>query len=162
MGVKMTLLSDQEKKKILEEEQIRAKVERKSSGTAGVLSSVCPGLGQIYNGQLCKGALFAFIVLLGIIITSAGITFWIKGMPSRGESISFQQEEQQVEMDEQGIIMEEGSVESEGKTEEKQTSQIPALLTIVGLIAIAAGWSFAVKDAFKSARRINGTVQEKG
>ena len=148
-------LTDEEKNRIIEEEKIRLKVrlkyEQKSSGIAGVLSSVCPGLGQIYNGQFGKATSIGLVIIISIVLLSLGITFWVKGVPSKGEKVSFM-EEKPVEMTEEGVVVEE-TKEKETKKESKPKS--PYILTIIGLIGICYGWSFAVKDAIKTAKRLN-------
>ena len=161
----MGVLTDEEKKKIIEEEELRCKIrmkyEQKSSGIAGVLSTVVPGLGQIYNGQFGKGTLFSFTVLLGLISLATGITFWVKGTPSsksEGTSIVQSEEEQPVQMDESGVIIEEGQKEEqEEKPQLKQVNipKLPASLTLGGLILLLSGWSFAIKDAIKTAKLLN-------
>jgi len=158
-------IPEEKRREIIEEEEIRAKVrlkyEQKSSGIAGVLSSVVPGLGQIYNGQFGKGAFFSFIVLLGLLLLSTGITFWVKGTPSsksEGTSIVQSEEEQPVQMDESGVIIEEGQKEEqEEKPQLKQVNipKLPASLTLGGLILLLSGWSFAIKDAIKTAKLLN-------
>jgi len=159
-------IPEEKRREIIEEEELRAKVrmkyEQKSSGIAGVLSSVVPGLGQIYNGQFGKGTFFSFTVLLGLILLSTGITFWVKGVPSfnRGEtSIVQSEEEQTVQMDESGIIIEENQEEPKEK-QKPQLKQInipklPVSLTVVGFILLLSGWSFAIKDAIKTAKLLN-------
>jgi len=159
-------IPEEKRREIIEEEELRAKVwlkyEQKSSGIAGVLSSIVPGLGQIYNGQFGKGAFFSFIVLLGILLLSAGITFWVKGVPSfsREESSIVQSEEEQtVQMDESGVIIEENQKE-QPKEKKPQLNQLnipklPASLTVGGLILLLSGWSFAIKDAIKTAKLLN-------
>ena len=158
-------IPEEKRREIIEEEEIRAKVrmkyEQKSSGIAGVLSTVVPGLGQIYNGQFGKGTLFSFTVLLGLILLSTGITFWVKGVPSfnREEtSIVQSEEEQPVQMDESGVVIEEGQKEKpEEKPQLKQVNipKLPASLTLGGLILLLSGWSFAIKDAIKTAKLLN-------
>jgi len=80
-------LTDEEKNRIIEEEKVRLKIrlkyEQKSSGLAGVLSSVCPGLGQIYNGQFGKATSIGLTIIISIVLLSLGITFWVKGVPSK-------------------------------------------------------------------------------
>ncbi|MBI1389907.1 MAG: hypothetical protein GC154_15815 [bacterium] len=44
---------------------------RKSPWIAGILSGICPGLGQLYNEDYGKGLLFMFIVFFPIIMISA-------------------------------------------------------------------------------------------
>jgi len=160
-GGKMGIISDEEKKRITEEEELRASIrkkhEQKSSGTAGVLSTVCPGLGQIYNGQVGKGAFFFLVILISVTLLSLGILFWIQGVPGKGETTSIVGEEEAVEISEDGIVMEE---ETEGEEEETEKKTIPPLagfLTIVGLAGLALGGNYSVRDAIKTAKRLNET-----
>jgi hypothetical protein len=161
----MAFFGEEEKKKIEEEAEIRARIylkyEKKSSGAAGVLSSVCPGLGQVYNGQIGKASLCIFIVLISLLILSAGILFQIKGMPTKENPVAIKTEEP-VEMNEEGIVVEEEEsaaeeqeAESEEKSEKKSTA--PAVLIIIGALGTLAGWNYSVKDAIRSAKRINGS-----
>ena len=157
----MGVLTDEEKKRIIEEEELRCKIrmkyEQKSSGIAGVLSGIVPGLGQLYNGQIGKAAFFGFIVLLSLILLSTGITFWIKGVPSKQkETSSIVSEEEPVQINEEGVVIEEESESEETEKEEKkEVPKLPAVLTIVGLAGIGFGWSYSVKDAIKTAKRLN-------
>ncbi len=152
-------LTDEEKNRIMEEEKIRLKLrlkyEQKSSGLAGVLSSICPGLGQIYNGQLGKATFIGLIILISIALLSFGIIFKVKGLPAKGEKISVVEEEKPVEMTEEGVVIEENieKKEKEKKVESKPKS--PYILTIIGLIGLCYVWSFAVKDAIKTAKKLN-------
>ena len=157
-------IPEEKRREIIEEEELRAKVwlkyEQKSSGIAGVLSTVVPGLGQIYNGQFGKGTFFSFTVLLGLILLSTGITFWVKGTPSfnrEGTSIVQSEEEQPIQMDESGVVIEENQKEPEEKPQLKQVNipKLPASLTLGGLILLLSGWSFAIKDAIKTAKLLN-------
>lgn len=120
-----------------------------------------PGLGQIYNGQFGKGTFFSFIVLLSVLLLSAGVTFWVKGVPSftkKSVEIAQSQEEQPVQMDESGVV-----IEDTQKAEKKQEKEsiptniptIPAVLTLTGLIGLLLGWGFAIKDAIKTAKLMN-------
>ncbi|MGC8976438.1 MAG: hypothetical protein ACP5OB_02285 [Candidatus Ratteibacteria bacterium] len=149
-------LTEEEKNKIIEDEKLRLKLrlkyEQKSSGLAGVLSSVCPGLGQIYNGQFGKASLIGFTILISIVLLSLGITFWVKGVPAKGEKISVLEEEKPVEMTEEGVVIEE---KKETKKEVTNKPKSPYILTIIGLIGLCYGWSYAVKDAIKTAKRLN-------
>lgn len=151
-------LTDEEKNRIIEEEKLRVKVrlkyEQKSSGLAGVLSSVCPGLGQIYNGQFGKATSFGLVILISIVLLSLGITFWVKGVPSKGEKLSVIEEEKPVEMTEEGVVIEE-TEKKESKKETISKPKSPYILTIIGLIGLCYGWSYAVKDAIKTAKRLN-------
>ena len=157
----MGVLPDEEKERIIEEEELRAKVrrkyEQKSTGVAAVLSTICPGLGQIYNGQLGKGAIFFFIIGLSLILLGTGITFWIKGVPGKQESVAVVGEEKPVEMTEEGIVIEEEEKESE-EEEKKNVPPLAVILTILGLIGLGLGGSFSVRDAIKTARRINESI----
>ncbi|MBN1444501.1 MAG: hypothetical protein JW957_00135 [Candidatus Omnitrophica bacterium] len=161
----MAFFTDEERKKIEEEAEIRARVylkyEKKSSGAAGVLSSVCPGLGQAYNGQMGKASLCIFIVLISLLILSFGILFQIKGMPTKEEPVAIETQEP-VEMDEEGIVIteeEESAGEQEAATEEKseKKSAAPAVLIIIGALGTLCGWNYSVKDAIRTAKRINGS-----
>lgn len=150
------VFSDEERKKIEEEEKIRIKIrlkyEQKSSGLAGVLSAVCPGLGQIYNGQFGKSTAIGSTILIGLILLSLGITFMIKGVPYKGEKTGLVKEEQ-IEMSEEGVIIEESKEKEEKSSERKPLS--PYILTILGVVSICYGWSYGVKDAIRSAKKIN-------
>jgi TM2 domain-containing membrane protein YozV len=48
----------------------------RSPGTAGVLSFLIPGVGQLYNGTFLR-ALFWLIVTPGLWIGSGGLLGWI-------------------------------------------------------------------------------------
>ena len=159
-------IPEEKRREIIEEEELRAKVwlkyEQKSSGIAGVLSTVVPGLGQIYNGQFGKGTFFSFTVLSGLILLATGITFWIKGVPSFNKeetSIVQSDEEQTVQMDESGVIIEESQEESKEKQKpqlkQMNIPKLPASLIVGGLILLLSGWSFAIKDAIKTAKLLN-------
>lgn len=156
-------IPEDERKRIEEEEEIRMKVrlrfEQKSSGIAGVLSSVCPGLGQMYNGQMGKATLFMSVVLIGLLLLSAGIYFQVKGMPVKGqESVSTEISGGTVEMTEEGVILEEGTSESSTPASQQVSSRkpvTPVVLIIVGGIGMLAGWNYSIKDAISSAKRIN-------
>ncbi|MFN4226864.1 MAG: hypothetical protein ACK4F0_01815 [Candidatus Ratteibacteria bacterium] len=150
-------LSDDEKNRIIEEEKLRLKIrlkyEQKSSGLSGVLSTICPGLGQIYNGQFGKATFIGLSIIISIVLLSLGITFWVKGIPQRGEKVSIT-EEKQIEMTEEGVVIEE---EKEGEKQEKKESKpkSPYILTILGLIGFCYTWNYAVKDAIKTAKKLN-------
>ncbi|MCM8804280.1 MAG: hypothetical protein NC833_03385 [Candidatus Omnitrophica bacterium] len=152
--------TDEEKNKIIEEEKLRIKLrlkyEQKSSGLAGVLSSICPGLGQIYNGQFGKATFIGIIILISIALLSIGITFWVKGVPTKGEKLSVIEQEKEVKMTEEGVVIEEKKEETKPETVKKPIS--PYILTILGLIGLCYGWSYAVKDAIKTAKRLNEEV----
>lgn len=157
----MAILNEEERKRIEEEEEVRTKVrlkfEQKSSGIAGVLSSVCPGLGQIYNGQVGKASFCISVVLIGILLLSAGIYFQIKGMPVKGKTIAAVEQSQPVEMTEEGIIVEE--LEAKKDTSSEQTTEkkpaTPVVLIIIGTVGVLWGWNYSIKDAIRSAKKIN-------
>ena len=175
----MGFLSEEEKKRIAEEEEVRSQVrrkyEQKSSGVAGVLSTLCPGLGQIYNGQIGKASLFFFCFIVVLIALSLGAVTLVKG-PSSGASFNIANstgisEEKPVEMNEEGIVP--GEVDAE-VTQPDQAQQAPETekvnkeqkavikaLTLTGLGAIVAILTvlFAIRDAVRTARRKN---QESG
>ncbi len=157
----MAFFSDEERKKIEEEAEIRARVylkyEKKSPGAAGVLSSVCPGLGQIYNGQVGKASLFIFVILVSLLILSMGVFFQIKGMPTKKSPVAIE-EPKSVEMNDEGVIVEPEEEKEQGEKTEKTDNKkpaTPAVLIIVGIIGTMAGWNYSVKDAIKTAKRIN-------
>jgi TM2 domain-containing membrane protein YozV len=49
--------------------------ERKSSGTAAILSFFIPGLGQLYVGEFMRGLCFCIGVFFSILLMSIGIGF---------------------------------------------------------------------------------------
>ena len=152
---------EEEKRRIEEEEELRTKVrlrfEQKSSGIAGVLSSVCPGLGQIYNGQVGKASLYMSVVLIGILLLSAGIYFQVKGMPVKGKPVATVEESESVEMTEEGVIVEEKEAEKPVSSKQKKEKKpaTPVVLIIVGAAGCILGWNYSVKDAIRSAKKIN-------
>jgi TM2 domain-containing membrane protein YozV len=152
-------LTDEEKNRIIEEEKVRLKIrlkyEQKSSGLAGVLSSVCPGLGQIYNGQFGKATSIGLTIIISIVLLSLGITFWVKGVPSKGVGISVIEENKPVQMTEEGVVIEEEAKEKETPKAKESKPKSPYILTIIGLVGLCYGWSFAVNDAIKTAKRLN-------
>ena len=171
----MGFLSEEDKKKIAEEEefpsQVRRKYEQKSSGVAGVLSTLCPGLGQVYNGQIGKASFFFFCFIVGLTVLCLGATTLVKGSSS-GASFNIASsagisEEKPVEMNEEGIVP--GEVDT-GVTQPGQTQQAPETekvskeqkavikaLALTGLGAIFAILTvlFAIRDAIRTARRKN-------
>ncbi|HOJ39354.1 MAG TPA: hypothetical protein PK644_02670 [bacterium] len=163
----MAYLSEEEKARIIEEEEIRSRIrrryEQKSSGVAAVLSTICPGLGQIYNGQFGKGTAFFLIVLTGLFLLCWGILVLIKGPSASSlkiaKSVGLTKSEP-VPMNEEGVVVEE--VQKEEKPEEKPAEpparKLPVKglgLTIAGLILMAEGGHQAVRDAIRTARRLN-------
>jgi hypothetical protein len=162
----MGILTEDETKKITEEEEMRAKIrrkyEQKSSGTAAVLSTLCPGLGQVYNGQVGKGTAFFFIAIVGLVLLSFGITFWMKPdlmKSARGKGVSAAiTEEKAVKMNEEGVVVEEEKKEETAKKETKKMPAIPPFagtLTMVGLLGLGLGGSLSVRDAIRTAKRLN-------
>ncbi len=157
------VLTEEEKKKIEEEEETRARIrlkyERKSSGVAGVLSSVCPGLGQIYNGQIGKATLYVCIILVSLVLLSAGILFHVKGMPTREHPVAVEQAKP-VEMNDEGVVLDEQKepeAQKETSEEGEKKPATPTVLVIIGAIGIAAGWNYSIKDAVRSAKKINAS-----
>ena len=171
----MGFLSEEDKKRIAAEEEIRSQVrrkyEQKSSGVAGVFSTLCPGLGQIYNGQIGKASLFFFCFIVGLTVLSLGTVTLVKG-PSSGASFSVVSnadisEEKPVEMNEEGIVA--GEIDAE-VTQPNQAQQAPETekvskeqkavvkaLALTGLGAIVAILTalFAIRDAILTAKRKN-------
>lgn len=174
----MGILNEDEKARIIEEEEIRAavrrKYEQKSAGVAAVLSTLCPGLGQVYNCQFGKGALFFVTVVVGLVLFVWGLIGTIKEirafsggpqMSTVSESTGISSEEP-VPLTEEGIVVEEVEKEEkakeEGKKQEETISRyIPKKyisLTIIGLILMVGGAGTAIKDAIKTAKRLNQEV----
>jgi len=165
----MAYLSEEEKARLMEEEEIRSRVrrkyEQKSSGVAAVLSTICPGLGQIYNGQFGKGTGFFLVVLTGLFLFCWGVLLLFKGPGTStlkvAQSIGVSRSEP-VEMNEEGIVVEEAQ-KQEKPAEEKPappvTKRLPSkkalTLTVVGLILMAEGAHQAVRDAIRTAKRLN-------
>jgi TM2 domain-containing membrane protein YozV len=169
----MGILTEQEKNKIIEEEELRAQVRRKhepkSSGTAAVLSTVCPGMGQIYNGQFGKGSAFFLVVLVGLVLFCYGIVSMLRkdmGTTMKIASSMGVVKSAPVTMNEDGIVLGETEKKDEpaqeGEGEEKSPiRRLPvkgAVRTIVGLLMMAEGAHQAVRDAIKTAKRLNARV----
>ncbi|MCM8768726.1 MAG: hypothetical protein NC911_03465 [Candidatus Omnitrophica bacterium] len=163
----MAYLNEEEKKRIIEEEELRSQVrrryEQKSSGLAAVLSTICPGLGQIYNGQFGKGTAFFLIVLTGLFLLCWGIVVLVKSPGGSAVKIAGApviSRSEPVEMNEEGIVQDEMQKE-EQPTERKQESskrKLPVkglLLTVAGLILMGEGAHQAVRDAIRTAQRLN-------
>ncbi|HOJ31467.1 MAG TPA: hypothetical protein PK165_04565 [bacterium] len=173
----MGILNEDERARVIEEEEIRVSVrrkyEQKSSGVAAVLSTLCPGLGQVYNGQFGKGALFFITVVVGLVLFVWGLVATIKEVRafagghqmstvSEGTGIS---SEKPVPLTEEGIVVEEVEKEEKAQTEGKQEKQEESItkyipkkyvaFTIIGIILMVGGAGLAVKDAIKIAKRIN-------
>ena len=171
----MGFLGEEDKKRIAEEEEIRSQVrrkyEQKSSGVAGVLSTLCPGLGQVYNGQIGKASLFFFCFIVGLTVLSLGAITLVKG-PSSSASFNIASstgisEAKPVEMNAEGIVPEEintgvtqpGQAQQAPETEKvsrEQKTVIKALaLTGLGAILAILTVLFAIRDAIRTARRKN-------
>jgi H+/gluconate symporter-like permease len=156
-------LTEEEKQKIEEEEKMRVRIalqyEQKSSGIAGVLSSICPGLGQIYNGQMGKASLYLGIVVISLLVLTMGIIFQMKGMPEKKESPITVESSEPVEMSEEGVVIESETEQEESTSEVKNEKKpvMPVILIILGAIGILAGWNYSVKDAINSAKRLNSS-----
>ncbi|MCM8818175.1 MAG: hypothetical protein NC915_01665 [Candidatus Omnitrophica bacterium] len=153
-------LTEEEKNRIIEEEKLRVKTrlkyEQKSSGLAGVLSSICPGLGQIYNGSLRKAILIGLLIIISIIMLSLGITFQIKGVPAGKGKTSSIQEEKEFQITEEGVVIEKSEKEEEKIPQKKPKS--PYLLTILGVMGLCYGWNYAIRDAIETAKKLNEEV----
>ena len=154
----MAPLTDEEKRAIEEEEEIRVKVrlkfQKRSSGTAGVLSGICPGLGQIYNGQLYKASAFLASVLIGLVLLVAGILFLVRGMPSGDSTYTFQESES-FDISDEGIVMDPDMEEFIHTGGEERIPASPLILIVVGLTAIIIGRNYSIKDAMKTAEILN-------
>jgi len=170
----MGILNEEEKKKIAEEEEVRSQVrrkyEQKSSGLAGVLSTLCPGLGQVYNGQIGKAGIFFFCFIVGLTVLFMGAITLVK-RPSSSASFNItsdagMSEETPVEMNEEGIIAEEivdTSVAQPAQeqqspvnmsTEQKTVVKALAKTGLGAIIAILAAL-FAIRDAILTAKKKN-------
>jgi len=168
----MGILTEQEKSRIIEEEELRAQVRRrhepKSSGTAAVLSTICPGMGQIYNGQFGKGSAFFLVVLVGLVLFCYGLMSMLKkdaGATMKIASSMGVVKSAPVEMNEDGIVLGETEQQEEAapaqEEEEKPVNRLPlkaAGLTILGLLMMAEGAHQAVRDAIKTAQRLNARM----
>jgi len=169
----MGILSEEEKKRIAEEEEVRSQVrrkyEQKSSGVAAVLSTLCPGLGQVYNGQIGKASFFFLCFIIGLTVLSLGSVTLVKG-PSSSSSFNIATStgtpQQPVEMNAEGIVPEavdtvvvQGQVQSGAGTEKVSREQKAVIkaLSMVGLGAVIAILAvlFAIRDAIRTARRKN-------
>lgn len=171
----MGFLNEEEKKKIVEEEEVRSQVrrkyEQKSSGIAGVLSTLCPGMGQVYNGQIGKASLFFFCFIVSIAVLCLGIIGVVK-KSSPGASFSMASsagisEEEPVQMSPEGVVAgevattetaaaEQPAAPETGKISKEQKAVINSL-AMIGLGAVLALFTvlFAISDAIRTARRKN-------
>ena len=171
----MGILSEEEEKKIAEEEEVRSRVrrkhEQKSSGVAGVLSTLCPGLGQVYNGQIGKASIFFFCFIVGLTVLFMGAITLVKG-PSSSASFNIASnagvsEETPVAMSEEGVVPEEVDTsvmqpeqEQQAPAGEKmnkgQKAVVKALAkTGLGAIIAILAVLFAIRDAILTAKRKN-------
>ena len=176
----MGILTEEEKARIIEEEEVRSRVrrkyEQKSSGMAAVLSTLCPGLGQVYNGQIGKGATFFLVFIIGISVLSMGAIALVKG-PSSSTSFNVAGglvgSEEPVVMNEEGMVLEEMAAESalqkqgaaevpaagEGVSKEQKAVIRALLMTLFGAIITIIGVFLAIGDAIRTARRMNQEVK---
>jgi len=172
-------LSDEEKARIIEEEairsQVRRKYEQKSSGVAAVLSVLCPGLGQVYNGQIGKAAAFILVVLIGLGVLTWGALGIVKAkqmIPGAGQvSVATGiTKSAPVEMNDEGIVPEEEQQAQKEQKEGKKTEEAPLTseqktatkgfgYIVIGAIIMVCGYYFAVKDAIRTARRKNEEIK---
>jgi hypothetical protein len=82
---KVMALTEEQKKKIEEEEKYRLQVaasatspEKQTHGVPTLLSFFIPGLGQIVKGQVGKGILIFIVVGLGLVmLVIPGVIIWI-------------------------------------------------------------------------------------
>jgi len=104
------------------------------------------------------------MVLIGIILLSAGIYFQIKGMPTKGKPVAVIEQSEPVEMTEEGVVVEEATEEATEKATEDAASSkqpkekkpaTPIVLIIIGATGLLVGWNCSVKDAIRSAKKIN-------
>jgi TM2 domain-containing membrane protein YozV len=152
-----------------------------------VLSTLCPGLGQVYNGQVGKGASFFLVVLIGLGVLCWGIMGIMKAkqmMPGAG-TVSVASESASVipgvskstpvEMNEDGVVAgeeqkakeEEAKQQAEGQkpqeqvplTGEQKTAAKALAYVVLGALVMVAGGYAAVKDAIRTARRKNEAMQ---
>ena len=149
----MGILSEEEKARIIEEEEIRASVrrkyEQKSSGAAAVLSLLCPGLGQVYNNQFGKGVAFFVTVLVGLVLFLWGLIGTVKELRafagghqmstiSEGAGIS---SEEPVPLTEEGFVIEEVEKEQKAVEEGMVTLRQDGILkAIEGLTTLEEVW----------------------
>jgi len=148
---------------------VRRSYEQKSSGAAAVLSTVCPGLGQVYNGQIGKGAGFFLIVLTGLCVLSWGVMLMVK-MPG-GSSVTIAaaavSRPEPVEMNEEGIVAEEAEEmakeeaappeqpKAEEPSKEEKRARNGLVFAGAGALLMIGGAYFAVRDAIRTAKRLN-------
>ncbi len=83
-------LTQEEKKKIIEEEKLRQAMQGKSTVVAVILSIFVPGLGDLYCGSWIKALFFFLLDVVGLIMVigtlGIGLIFfipvWIAGLIS--------------------------------------------------------------------------------
>ncbi len=152
----MSQFTEKEKQRIIEEEELRASVrkkhEQKSSGLATVFSTVCPGMGQVYNGQLGKGTVFFLVALVSLILLVLGIVGLVRGATGVGTP-GFLAEEEALEMTEEGLVI--GAEEYLDSPSGIPLPMRDIVLVIVGLLGLGFARDFSVRDALKNARRLN-------
>lgn len=154
-------LNEEEKNRIIEEEEIRCKVrrkhEQKSSGVSAVLSFICPGLGQVYNGQIIKGGFFLLMVLIGLTLLVYGTIYMVKPATAVNVSAALStSNEQPVQTNDEGMVVEEmqkseTDLKKEDKAPTKEEKKVTKglLLTVIGLVLMIGGDYVAVKNAIR-------------
>jgi len=73
-------LTDDEKRKIFEEEKLRNAMQGKSVGVSVFLSFLIPGLGDLYCGSWIKALIFfSFDLVCLLLVFAMGIGFFLYG-----------------------------------------------------------------------------------
>jgi TM2 domain-containing membrane protein YozV len=87
-------MTEEDKRRFIEEEKLRRSLQGKSTGVAIVLSALVPGLGDLYCGSWIKFLIFFVLVLVCVLLTFVGIgifllpVVWIVGIISAVMSAS--------------------------------------------------------------------------
>lgn len=149
-------LSEAEKKRIVEEEELRAQVRKRhetaSPGLAAVLSAVCPGLGQVYNLQLKKGSAYFLLAFASIILLVLGIAGMIRATAASGDPGLLAEEESLI-MTDDGVVLDAERFEGPMADVPRPGRNLAFLL--IGLVGYGLSRHFSVSDALRTARRAN-------
>src|SRR6056297_3523806 len=70
-------LTDEEKRRVFEEERIRREMQGKSALVAVILSVLIPGLGDLYCGSWIKAIVFFVLNILSFILMFFAIGFFV-------------------------------------------------------------------------------------
>ena len=70
-------LSEEEKRKILEEEKLKRDMQGKSVFVAVLLSVILPGLGDLYCGSWFKAMVFLGLDLVCLVLSLVGIGLYL-------------------------------------------------------------------------------------